>query len=83
MSAPRTGSKFTYKQDRGLADRATGDVELRQEMAELDMLPDTEVKVYDYDKDRDLVIVEWTDAFGNSRLTSVDLDEFNSSFQKG
>jgi hypothetical protein len=83
MSAPRTGTKYTYKHDRGLADRATGETELRQEMAELDMPPQTLVKVHDYDADRDMVLVEWTDGLGNPRITSIDLDDFNSSFVKG
>jgi hypothetical protein len=82
LREPRAGSKFTYNADRGLADRATGGTPLRTDQAELDLQPGTEVEVHDYDKERDLVLVEWTDASGNPRITSVELDDFNESFQK-
>jgi hypothetical protein len=83
VAAPRNGSKYTYTQDRGLADRATGDTPLSSEMASLDLPPSTVVTVSGYDSDRDLILFDWVDASGNPRTTSIDLDDFNESFSKG
>jgi hypothetical protein len=83
VSAPRNGTKYTYTHDRGLADHATGDTELRSEMAELDLLPGTSVTVSGYDSDKDYVLVDWDDLSGNPRTTSLDLEDFNSFFSKG
>jgi len=85
MSSPRTGSKYTYSADRGLADRATGDTPLHPEMRDLDLPPGTTVTVHGYDAERDLIIVEWSDANRpeHPRLTSIEPDEFATNFTKG
>lgn len=56
---------------------------LHRDMHELDMHPGTEVTAYDYDRDRDLVLVEWTDRVGTPRITSVVPDRFAEHFTKG
>jgi hypothetical protein len=75
---PRTGSRFTFDAPDALG--AMHAESQSREMAELDLHPGTEVKVVGHDDDRDLVLVEWTDAQGNSRTTSVEPDVFSDHF---
>jgi hypothetical protein len=79
---PRTGTRYTYNGDTGLG-AAHADRELASEHAELDMQPGTAVSYTGYDDDRDLVLVEWADAQGNQRITSVEPEFFAASFTKG
>lgn len=87
MATPKTGTTWTYTADAGLAARARvadPDLsdELPAEMAALDLTPGTEVTVEGYDKDRDLVLVGWTDRNDTPRVTSVDPAEFAAQFTK-
>lgn len=78
---PKAGTKYTYSAERGLgAEHA--DSELVPDMAALDLAPGTEVTVREYDKDRDLVVLEWTDPQGTPRATSVEPDGFSKRFTK-
>lgn len=49
-------------------------------MHALDLHPGTEVTVAGHDADRDLVLVEWTDAQGDPRITSVEPADFHAHF---
>jgi hypothetical protein len=87
MATPKPGTAYVYSADAGLAARARvadPDLtdELPTEMAALDMAPGTEVTVDGYDKDRDLVLVGWTDSAGTPRVTSVEPDVFAETFEK-
>jgi hypothetical protein len=87
MATPKPGTAYVYSADAGLAARARvadPDLtdELPSEMAALDLAPGTEVCVEGYDKDRDLVLVGWTDSNGTPRVTSVDPAEFAETFTK-
>jgi hypothetical protein len=81
MAKPRTGSKHTFDAPDALGAMHSRDQS--QDMAELDLKPGTEVKVAGYDDDRNLVLVEWTDAQGNPRVTSVEPAQFDDHFTKG
>jgi chitodextrinase len=85
MATPKPGTAYVYSADAGLAARArVADPglsdELPTEMAALDLAPGTAVTVAGYDKDRDLVLVDWTDGEGTSRTTSVEPDVFTEHF---
>jgi len=80
MAAPETGAQYAYRGEFGLAaTHVEGD--LLAEMAELDLKPDTPVVVHDFDADRNMVLVEWTDISGNPRITSIPLGEFEQTFE--
>lgn len=88
MAEPNVGDIYRHAAEQGLAARArVADVgvsdELSSEMTELDLQPGTEVTVAGYDDQRGLVLVEWTDAQGNPRITSVTPDDFAANFVKG
>lgn len=85
MAVPK--GTYRYAADAGLAARARvvdPDVsdDLPSEMAELDLKPGTGVTVTGYDRDRDLVLVGWTDAQGTPRITSVEPGHFAATFAK-
>ena len=78
---------YRYKADAGLAARARvadPDVsdDLPAEMRDLDMEPGTEVEVAGHDEERDLVLVNWTDANGTPRTTSLPPDTFAADFEE-
>lgn len=79
---PKAGTKYTYTGEKGLG-AAHAERDLPAEMADLDLAPGTEVTYDGYDNDRDLVLLEWTDAQGTPRRTSVEPDHFSSMFKKG
>jgi len=81
-SGVRTGSKYKYAGDAGLGAKSI-EGDLHPDMADLDLSPGTLVKVVGQDDERDLVLVEWEDAQGNPRITSVPLDTFGTDFVKG
>jgi hypothetical protein len=93
MAKPRVGSSYTYggAESLGQAARiADPDIDHTKpavvdgvNMAWLDMPSGTPVKVCGHDDDRDLVLVEWTDSAGSSRITSITPEQFESDFQKG
>jgi hypothetical protein len=88
MPKPKVGATYRHRADTGLAARARvadPDVsdDLPAEMVDLDMHPDTTVKVCGYDDDRDLVLVEWTDLSGTPRITSIEPDDFDQHFVSG
>jgi hypothetical protein len=78
MAGIEPGAHYTYTHDVGLAAHHTPD--LHPDMAALDLTPNTTVTVVGHDTDRDLVLVEWTDAQGNPRTTSVQPDTFADYF---
>ena len=80
MTTPTTDALYHYRADVGLAAQHVAD--LSAEMVGLDMQPGTIVTVVDYDHDRDLVVVDWIDAQGNPRITSVAPELFARDFAK-
>lgn len=65
------GQSYLYAAPQGLAELHV-EGPLHPEMRDLDLRPDTPVKVVAVDDDRGLVLVEWVDASGNPRITSVE-----------
>lgn len=51
-------------------------------MAGLDMHHGTTVELHGQDEDSGLVLVDWTDKFGNPRRTSIDPDFFGEHFRE-
>lgn len=87
MSVPRAGTTYRHTAEQGLAARAriadpTVSDDLHPDMAALDMPAGCEVVVADYDAERDLALVEWTDRQGNPRITSVDLADLDADFER-
>lgn len=91
MAKPRVGGTYTYSGSEGFGQAARrADPDQPDEMnvvdgvnmTWLDMPPGTTVKVVGHDDDRDLVLLEWTDGAGTTRVTSVTEDQFND-FSKG
>jgi hypothetical protein len=85
MTQPEPGDTFTYSAGVGLAARARvadPDVDdgLAGDMAELDLTPGTEVTIVGCDEERDMVLLDWTDAQGNPRTTSVTSAVFDECF---
>ncbi len=81
------GAKYTYAHPDGLgfgegvkADAGYG--EITAEMKELDLRNLQEVTLFDYDADSEWPIIEWTDATGINRLTTVNPETFESHFQE-
>jgi hypothetical protein len=81
MANPKAGSRHVYQHMVGLGELHNPDISA--EMADLDLKPGTPVKVVGHDEDRNLVLLEWTDAQGNPRITSVEPDVFTAHFEKG
>jgi hypothetical protein len=79
MPVPDIGVAYRYVAESGLAARHV-DGELSAEMHALDLHPDTVVAVAGWDDDRGLVLVEWTDAHGTPRVTSVEPAVFAEHF---
>ena len=67
------GDKFTYNHpdQAGYGENALG-TSLTAEMTELDLQHGAEVTLLEYDQDTDWPLVEWTDAKGINRITTVD-----------
>jgi hypothetical protein len=91
MAKPRVGGSYTYSGSEGFGQAARrADPSVPDEMsvvdgvnmAWLDMAPGTVVKVAGHDDDRDLVLLEWVDDAGTTRITSVTEDQF-ADFTKG
>lgn len=91
MAKPRVGGSYTYGGEEGFGQTARrADPTVPNEMAVvdgvnmawLDMPPGTEVKVAGHDDDRDLILVEWVDGAGTTRITSVTEEQFEA-FTKG
>lgn len=80
-SKPKAGSKHVFDAPDALG--AMHAESQARDMAELDLHPGTEVKVVGHDDERDLVLVEWTDAQGNPRTTSVEPAQFTDHFTSG
>jgi hypothetical protein len=81
------GAKYTYCHPDGMGfgemvKANAGFGEQTAEMRELDLRNLQEVTLFDYDADSDWPIIEWTDATGITRLTTVDPDIFDSNFQE-
>jgi hypothetical protein len=73
---------YTYTGQTGLAAGLTS-AELAAEMADLDMPPGTHCIAIGTDDDRGLTLLEWVDASGNNRLTSVTPDDLTRLFTRG
>lgn len=56
--------------------------ELRSDMRELDLATGTAVKHVGRDDDRDLELIEWVDAQGNPRISSIEPELFASHFEE-
>jgi hypothetical protein len=91
MAKPRVGGSYTYNGAEGLGQKARiEDPDVPDEMsvvdgvnmAWLDMKHGTAVKVAGHDDDRDLILLEWVDDAGTTRITSVTEDQF-ADFTKG
>lgn len=67
------GDKFIYDHpaDAGYGEHARGEP-LSAEMTELDMQDGMEVTLLEYDVDTGWPLVEWTDAKGLPRITTID-----------
>jgi hypothetical protein len=76
---PPVGARYRHDSQLGLALRLVGD-DMSPDMRALDMPPGAEVTVLDHDADRDLVLVEWVDAHGNPRITSIEPSVFAEHF---
>jgi hypothetical protein len=77
---PAVGDTYVMRHSQGLAGAVVENLD--PFMSALDMAPDTEVKVSGFDKERDLVLVEWVDRFDNPRITSIEPDVFKDRFVK-
>jgi hypothetical protein len=90
MTKPKEGARYRFAGTDGLGqDARTADPDvpeeknlLRSDMAELDMPVGAEVTVVGHDDDRDLVLVQWTDAQGTDRITSIPAGELAVQFEK-
>jgi len=70
------GDKFVYvhPEGAGYGQHAKGDV-LTAEMTELDLTDGTEVTLLEYDADSGWPLIEWTDATGINRITTIHPDD--------
>lgn len=87
MGEPERIGVYEYVGEQGLAAAARiadpdTDDDLPSEMRELDLRPGTEVTLIEHDLDRDLLILEWTDASGGTRRTSVPPAQFDAQFEE-
>jgi hypothetical protein len=76
---------FTHPDGMGFGEMVKSDAgfgEQTAEMRELDLRNFQEVTLFDYDADSECPIIEWTDAVGITRLTTVDPETFESHFQE-
>lgn len=71
---------FRYSHDKGLGEHARGD-SLDEDMAGIDMLPDTEVELLGSD-DAGWPLVRWEDATRVRRITAIDPDVFDAYFEE-
>lgn len=79
------GNKYVYSHPSGAgfgeavrADAGYG--EISAEMSELDLKDGTEVTFLDYDADSEWPMIEWIDAVGINRITTIDPVAFDSNF---
>lgn len=70
---------FRYRHNVGYGELARGE-SLDDDMAALDLVPDTEVELIAYDDGTDWPIVQWEDGTGNQRITTIDPDVFDTWF---
>lgn len=72
------GDKFIYNhpEDKGYGEHALG-TPLTAEMTELDLKDGTEVTLLEFDVDSGWPLIEWTDAVGIGRITTIDPTTFS------
>jgi hypothetical protein len=79
------GNRYSYTHHEGLGFGAmalatSSGAEISAEMNELDLKDGDTVTVLELDADSDWPLVEWTDAKGINRITTVDPDTFDNYF---
>ena len=84
---PEMGDRFTYSHESGsgagygeAVKTEAGYGEMSAEMQELDLSDGTEVTFLQLDEDSAWPIVEWTDAVGINRITTIDPAHFEAHF---
>jgi hypothetical protein len=71
---------FGHADGLGFGELAKGEP-LTAEMRELDLKDGQEVTLIAFDEDSEWPIIEWTDGTGINRITTVEPDIFDSTFQ--
>ncbi len=74
---------YTHLEGKGYGEANKSDAgygELSAEMTELDLKEGQEVSFLEYDADNGWPIVEWVDAVGINRITTIDPDQFDTNF---
>jgi hypothetical protein len=82
MNTPKNGARYTYAGGEGLG-HMHAENGLSADMHELDLADGTQVEVAAWDDERSLVVIEWADRQGNTRMTSVEPSVFAEHFKKG
>lgn len=74
---------YTHTEGKGYGEAVKADAgygELSAEMIELDLKEGQEVSFLEYDADSGWPIVQWVDAVGINRITTIDPDIFDTNF---
>jgi hypothetical protein len=74
---------YTHTEGKGYGEHNKAEAgfgELSAEMTELDLKDGTEVSFLDYDAESLWPVVQWVDATGTERITTIDPDIFVTNF---